>query len=79
MFGGATSRRRRGLFGAAVAGIGLAIALSAAPARAGLDLSVAIPGVTYYTPPPAFDTAHWYQPVMGGVYLGFGHYHHHYW
>ena len=52
-----------------------------APARAELDLSIAIPGVTYYTPPPAFayDSSHWYQPVMGGVYLGFGNYHHHYW
>jgi hypothetical protein len=79
MFGGATRRWLRGFGVAAVAGIGLATV--AAPTRAELDLSIAIPGVTYYTPPPAFayDTSHWYQPVMGGVYLGFGHYHHHYW
>jgi hypothetical protein len=80
MFGVAASRFRRiGL--AAIAGLNLAAALSAAPARAELDLSIAIPGVTYYTPPPAFayDSSHWYQPVMGGVYLGFGNYHHHYW
>ena len=81
MSGVATRRWLRGFGMAAVAGVGLATVLSAAPARAEVDLSIAIPGVTYYTPPPAFsyDRAHWWQPVTGGVYLGFGHYHHHYW
>jgi hypothetical protein len=79
MFGGATKRWLRGVWVAAVAGIGLATVVSAAPARAEFDLSIAIPGVSYYTPPPAFASSHWYQPVMGGVYLGFGNYHHHYW
>ena len=79
MLGVAASRFRR-IGVAAIAGLSLAAALSAAPAQAELDLSIAIPGVTYYTPPPAFAySSHWYQPVMGGVYLGFGNYHHHYW
>ena len=79
MFGAAAMQWLRGLALAALVGAGFAAALSIPPARAELDLSIGLPGVVYYTPPPAFDTAHWYQPVMGGVYLGFGHYHHHYW
>lgn len=82
MFGAVTSRwlKHLGVAGIAAAGL-LAITLPIAPARAEIDLSIALPGVTYYTPPPAFSygSSHWYQPVMGGIYLGFGHYHHHYW
>jgi hypothetical protein len=82
MFGTATSRwlKHLGMAGIA-AGSLLAATLSAAPAWAELDMSIAIPGVTYYTPPPTFSYAssRWYQPVTGGVYLGFGNYHHHYW
>lgn len=81
MFGARTGRGPWSLVVAAIAGIGLAIVLCAAPARAEVDLSIAIPGPTYYTPPPAFsyDRDRWWQPIVGGVYLGFGHYHHHYW
>jgi len=82
MFGTATSPwlKHLGMAGIAAASL-LAATQSAAPARAELDMSIAIPGVTYYTPPPPFSYAssHWYQPVTGGVYLGFGNYHHHYW
>jgi hypothetical protein len=72
--------RRLGLAGIAAASLG-GILLPIAPARAELDLSIAIPGVTYYTPPPAYyyGNSHWFVPVTGGVYLGFGRYHHHYW
>ena len=82
MFGAATSRRLRGLGVAAIAGVAIfATSVLTTPATAEVDLSVAIPGVTYYTPPPAFSygSSYWYQPVVGGIYLGFGHYHHHYW
>ena len=80
---GAGMRRwpgRLAIAGLAAASLGAATPWSM-PARAEVDLSIAIPGVTYYTPPPAFSYAssHWYQPVVGGVYLGFGQYHHHYW
>ena len=82
MFGAGMRRRlgRLAIAGIAAASLG-ALTLSSAPARAEVDLSIAIPGVTYYTPPPAFSygSSRWYQPVMGGVYLGFGQYHHHYW
>jgi hypothetical protein len=82
MFGVGAKRRLRDFVvgGIAVAGLS-AVMLSSVPARADVDLSIAIPGPTYYTPPPAFsyESSHWYQPVVGGVYLGFGHYHHHYW
>lgn len=82
MLGAATRRWLRALGVVSVAGASLlAVTLSAGPARADIDLSIAIPGPTYYTPPPAFsyESSRWYQPVVGGVYLGFGHYHHHYW
>jgi len=81
MVGAATMQWLRGVALAALVGVGFAAALSIPQARAELDLSIAIPGVTYYTPPPAFsyDRVHWWQPVTGGVYLGFGNYHHHYW
>ena len=82
MFGVAMKRwlARLSMAGVAVAGLS-AILLSSLPARADVDLSIGLPGVVYYTPPPAFsyESSHWYQPVVGGVYLGFGHYHHHYW
>lgn len=82
MFGVGMRRRLGGLVvgGIALAGLG-AVMLSSLPARADVDLSIAIPGPIYYTPSPAFsyEASHWYQPVVGGVYLGFGNYHHHYW
>ena len=81
MFGVGMKRRLGHLMIAGIAVASLSAAIFSHPARADLDLSIAIPGPTYYTPPPAFsyESSHWYQPVVGGVYLGFGHYHHHYW
>ena len=72
--------RRLGLAGIVAASLGMAV-LSSAPARAEVDLSIAMPGWGYYTPPPAYyyGYRYWDYPVVGGIYLGFGHYHHHYW
>jgi hypothetical protein len=82
MFGAATGRWLKGIGVAAVAVAGiLAAALGTGPAKAEVDLSIAMPGIGYYTPPPTYHYGYryWDYPVVGGIYLGFGHYHHHYW
>ena len=81
MFAAATRSGLRSLGMGALTGVSLlAMVLTSAPARAEGDLSIAMPGWGYYTPPPAYYYgAHWFLPVTGGIYLGFGHYHHHYW